>query len=205
MTAKARTSTKRGAKRAPLSSNPHEANPFSTTSRKNYGYDPKQVDEFIRRARHAYHGDGTMTATEVRSTSFDAVKGGYAAHQVDQVLDRLEDAFLRTERDELIQKQGMETWNTYLDELIRRLMSRLDRPDGERFRRPSREESTSYHQHDVDTLCRKLRGHLTDESSVSVTDLRVVSFRSVQGSAGYEEGQVDAFIEDAVELLTVLD
>ncbi|MGO1182680.1 MAG: DivIVA domain-containing protein [Micrococcaceae bacterium] len=205
MTAKARTSTRRGTKRAPLSSDPNEANPFSTTSRKNYGYDPKQVDEFIRRARHAYHGDGAMTAAEVRSTAFDAVKGGYAAHQVDQVLDRLEDAFLRTERDELIQKKGMEAWNTSLDELIRRLMTRLDRPEGERFRRPSREESMSYHVQDVDTLCRKLRGHLTDESSVSVTDLRVVSFRSVQGSQGYEEGQVDAFIEDAVELLTVLD
>lgn len=192
-------------KQEPITREVNSTNPFSTVSRKAYGYDPKQVDAFIRRARHAYHGDGTITADQVRSTTFDAVKGGYAAHQVDQVLDRLEDAFLRTERDQLIEEKGVEAWNEYLDGLIRQLMARLDRPDQERFRRPSHESAMSYRVSEVDELCRRLQGHLTDESSLTVSDLRSVSFRAANGPEGYEEAQVDAFIEDAVELLTVMD
>lgn len=180
--------------------------PFARVPSKELGYERKQVDDFIERARYAYQGQGElMTAQDVRGVSFDAVKGGYICHQVDQVLDRLEEAFARADRDQFIEDYGEDAWNDYLDVWIRSLMGRLTRPDGARFRGPSKNTVPSYRSDEVDWLCRKLYGHLTDTSSVTIKELRDATFRPSENGRGYEEAQVDTFIADAIELLVVLD
>ncbi|AXR73833.1 DivIVA domain-containing protein [Auritidibacter sp. NML130574] len=179
----------------------HESSPFTRVEKKAYGYQPNQVDEFIARARSAYDGNEFMAANDVRDVSFAAVKGGYAPHQVDKVLDRLEDAFRRAERDEFIESHGLEAWNSYLDDSIRELMGRLQRPAGQRFRRPKKSKAISYRVEDVDAVCETLFAHFTDRDTVTAQQLRATTFRAAKGKKGYEEAEVDAFVQAGIELL----
>ena len=63
--------------------------PFDIVPRDTFGYHRRQVDQFMTRARVAYEGTGGLRSADIRRMTFDAVKGGYAADQVDDVLDRL--------------------------------------------------------------------------------------------------------------------
>lgn len=179
--------------------------PFKRVDAKEYGYHPGQVDEFVSNARIAYEeNDGRLTAEQVSTQSFDAIRGGYSTSQVDQMLDRLEDAFRRMERDDFIIEYGRDDWNNSLDEDIRALFGRLKRPVGQRFRAPSGNRTQGYRRSDVDALCLRLFRHLTDEDELSLDELRYAKFRLAQGQAAYDEAQVDALIKDAVAILVVL-
>ena len=137
---------------------------------------------------------------------FDPVKGGYSAAVVDAALDRLEDAFARRERDELIAARGEEAWLREIGRLSGILRGRLEqRPDGERFRRPSKGKARSYNTVDVDRLCRDLLGYLEEDKPLSVDNVRRAVFRPAVGKDGYEENQVDAFLDRVVELMAAID
>jgi DivIVA domain-containing protein len=137
--------------------------------------------------------------------SFDPVKGGYSAAVVDAALDRLEDAFARRERDELIAASGEDAWLREIGNLSGILRGRLHRPDGERFRRPSKGKARSYNTVDVDRLCRDLLGYLEEDKPLSVDNVRRAVFRPAVGKDGYEENQVDAFLDRVVELMAAID
>jgi DivIVA domain-containing protein len=182
---------------------------FERVQRSEYGYNAKQVDQFLQRARvsletpnAAVHAIGSA---DVRSVSFDPVKGGYSASVVDAALDRLEDAFARRERDELIAASGEEAWLRDIGQLSGILRGRLHRPDGERFRRPSKKKIRSYNTVDVDNLCRDLIGYLEEDKPLSVDNVRRAVFRPAVGQDGYEENQVDAFLDRVVELMAAID
>jgi DivIVA domain-containing protein len=129
------------------------------------------------------------------------VRGGYDAGQVDAALDRLEDALARRERDELIDREGEDAWLHEVGHLASVLRARLLRPDGERFRRPAKNGAASYHPGDVDALCRRLLNYLEHDAVMSADDVRTAVFRTVTGRDGYEETQVDAFLDRCVELI----
>jgi DivIVA domain-containing protein len=182
---------------------------FERVARTEYGYNAKQVDQFLQRARVSLETPGAavhhIRSNDVRAVSFDPVKGGYSATAVDAALDRLEDAFARRERDELIAEQGEEAWLRQIGQLSGTLRGRLHRPDGERFRRPTRKKARSYNTKDVDRLCMDLIGYLEEDRPLSVDNVRRAMFRPVVGQDGYEETQVDAFLDRVVELMAAID
>ncbi|MFE4195402.1 DivIVA domain-containing protein [Paenarthrobacter sp. NPDC056912] len=182
---------------------------FHRVERSKYGYNAKQVDEFLQRARTSFENPvGTanqVASIDVRSVAFDPVKGGYDAQSVDAALDRLEDAFARRERDDLIGQQGEDAWLRQIGKLSGILRGRLHRPDGERFRRPTRKSIRSYNVQDVDDLCLELIGYLENDQPLSVDTVRRAVFRAAKGAEGYEEAQVDAFLARVVELMAAID
>jgi DivIVA domain-containing protein len=182
---------------------------FDRVQRNEYGYNAKQVDQFLQRARVSFENPTTarhvIKSADVRAVSFDPVKGGYAAAGVDAALDRLEDAFARSERDDLVAERGEEAWLREIGKLSGLLRGRLHRPDGERFRRPSKGRGRSYNTVDVDNLCRDLIGYLEEDRPLSVDNVRRAVFRPAAGKDGYEETQVDAFLDRVVELMAAID
>lgn len=182
---------------------------FERVPRSEYGYNAKQVDQFLQRARVSLEtpqaATHPITSGDVRAVSFDPVKGGYSAAVVDAALDRLEDAFARRERDELIAASGEDAWLREIGNLSGILRGRLHRPDGERFRRPSKGKARSYNTVDVDRLCRDLLGYLEEDKPLSVDNVRRAVFRPAVGKDGYEENQVDAFLDRVVELMAAID
>ena len=182
---------------------------FERVPRSEYGYNARQVDEFLQRARISLETPAAaarpIKSLDVRAVSFDPVKGGYSATTVDAALDRLEDAFARRERDELIAEQGEEAWLRQIGQLSATLRGRLHRPDGERFRRPAKKKTRSYNTRDVDRLCADLIGYLEEDKPLSVDNVRRAVFRPAVGQDGYEETQVDAFLDRVVELMAAID
>jgi DivIVA domain-containing protein len=182
---------------------------FDRVQRNEYGYNAKQVDQFLQRARVSFENPHaaaeTIKSADVRAVSFDPVKGGYAAAGVDAALDRLEDAFARRERDDLIAARGEDAWLREIGKLSGLLRGRLHRPDGERFRRPAGARGRSYNTVDVDNLCRDLIGYLEEDRPLSVDNVRRAVFRAAKGKDGYEETQVDAFLDRVVELMAAID
>lgn len=182
---------------------------FERVQRSEYGYNAKQVDQFLQRARVSLETPAAakqpVNSSVVREVAFDPVKGGYSAAVVDAALDRLEDAFARRERDELIAARGEEAWLREIGNLSGILRSRLHRPDGDRFRRPSRNKARSYDTADVDRLCHELVAYLEHDKPLSVDSVRRAVFRPAAGKDGYEEAQVDAFLDRVVELMAAID
>lgn len=182
---------------------------FERVQRSEYGYNAKQVDQFLQRARVSLETPAAakqpVNSSVVREVAFDPVKGGYSAAVVDAALDRLEDAFARRERDELIAARGEEAWLREIGNLSGILRSRLHRPDGDRFRRPSRNKARSYNTADVDRLCHELVAYLEHDKPLSVDSVRRAVFRPAAGKDGYEEAQVDAFLDRVVELMAAID
>ncbi|MDO5633646.1 MAG: DivIVA domain-containing protein [Micrococcus sp.] len=177
---------------------------FERVGAEEIGYEPSHVDAFMDRARRAYEGEGELTVADVREARFATVDGGYATDQVDDALDRLEDALAESERERVVAEKGDAEWSSMLSQQSDELLARLDRPAGERFRRPSHAEAQSYATADVDELCERLAGVLRDPESgddLSADDVRRASFGAAEGRAGYEEAQVDAFLDAAVDVL----
>ncbi|NYE96670.1 DivIVA domain-containing protein [Psychromicrobium silvestre] len=184
------------------------ASPFARVDRKNYGYNPKQVDQFLAKAREIYtseqDGEKALSSRDVREMTFDAVHGGYEPQAVDAALDRLEDVFAQRERDALITSKGEDAWLAQIGRLSGVLRARLHRAEGERFRRPRR-NVRSYRIADVDLLCGQLIEYFEQDKPLSVDVPRRAVFGAANGKEGYEEQQVDAFLDRVIELMASID
>ncbi|MBT8160115.1 MULTISPECIES: DivIVA domain-containing protein [Arthrobacter] len=182
---------------------------FQRVERSKYGYNAKQVDQFFQRARVSFENKAEASekigSQDVRAVSFDPVKGGYDASVVDAALDRLEDAFARRERDDLIAAEGEDAWLLKIGKLSGVLRGRLHRPDGERFRRPEKKRTRGYNIAEVDALCASLIGYLENDKPLSVDNVRRAAFSEAKGHDSYEEAQVDAFLDRVVELMAAID
>jgi DivIVA domain-containing protein len=185
------------------------SSPFARVGHRDYGYNPRQVDTFLGRARDYYDLEDPdsepVTSAAVRAVAFDPAKGGYEPQAVDAALDRLEDVFAQRERDALIEAQGEDAWLMQVGRTSSVLRARLHREPGERFRRPSRKKASSYNVEDVDALCNELLGYFEHDRALSVDAVRRAVFREATGPEGYEETQVDAFLDRVVELMAAID
>ena len=185
------------------------SSPFARVGRRDYGYNLRQVDSFLTRARAYYNTEdttgGAVTSADVRSMAFDPAKGGYEPQAVDAALDRLEDVFAQRERDRLIESKGEDAWLMQIGRSSAVLRSRLHRAPGERFRRPAKRKAASYNVDDVDALCNELLGYFESDVPLSVDVVRRSVFREAVGADGYEETQVDAFMDRVVELMAAID
>lgn len=189
--------------RPPKDAIPSVDHAFEKVEADEIGYEPSHVDAFMDRAREAADGRGELTAQQVRQARFATVNGGYATDQVDDALDRLEDSLTAAMREETVTERGDDEWTAALATSTQELLDRADRAPAERFRRPSREDAESYDVDQVDALVERLRATLTGESEDAVTadDVRRAAFGSATGRDGYEEAQVDAYLDAAVDVL----
>ncbi|MHA7239218.1 DivIVA domain-containing protein [Arthrobacter sp. TMS1-12-1] len=185
------------------------SSPFARVGRRELGYKTRQVDRFLARARGSYDADDpdadAVTSREVRAMAFDPARGGYETQAVDAALDRLEDAFALRERDHLISTEGEDAWLRQIGRTAAVLRRRLHRPAGERFRRPVKPGSPSYDVEDVDRLCDDLLQYLENHVPLSVDAVRRAVFREARGADGYEENQVDAFLDRVIDLMAGID
>ncbi|WP_026550553.1 DivIVA domain-containing protein, partial [Arthrobacter sp. Br18] len=109
------------------------------------------------------------------------------------------------ERDDLIESKGQDAWLRQIGRTAAVLKGRLNRAPGERFRRPAHGKAASYNVEDVDSLCEELRGYFENTRPLSVDAVRRAVFRETAGASGYEEAQVDAFLDRVVELMAAID
>lgn len=182
---------------------------FTLVGPKEIGYNVKQVDVFLEHARayflNADTGGKSITSHDVRTAAFDPAKGGYSAQAVDAAMDRIEDEFVLREKELLIAADGEKAWMMKIGKTASVLRARLHRPDGERFRRPAKRSAQSYNIADVDVLCRELLVYIEDNGELSVDVVRRAVFAPAKGDDGYEESQVDAFLDRVVELMAAID
>ena len=176
----------------------HDTPGFDHVESDEIGYEPSHVDAFLDRARRAEQGEGTLTADDVRQARFATVNGGYAADQVDDELDRLEEVLTSRERESAQDGDG---WSAALAEDTRELVARADRAPAERFRRPSSDDAQGYDVDQVDALLDRLRDTLDGDGDLTADDVRRASFGSADGREGYDEAQVDAYLDAAVDVL----
>jgi len=182
---------------------------FKLVGPKEIGYNVKQVDVFLDRARAYFLNTDTsgaaITSLDVRTASFEPARGGYNAQAVDAAMDRIEDEFVLREKELLIRADGEKAWMIKIGKTASVLRARLHRPDGERFRRPARKSVQSYSVADVDLLCHELLTYIEDNGELSVDVVRRAVFAPAKGVDGYEESQVDAFLDRVVELMASID
>lgn len=169
------------------------------------GYDPDEVDQFFARARIAYEGplEQSLGAEDVRSVSFDLVRGGYTPAAVDGALDRLEGAFLKRERAAFAAEHGMDAWRARVTELARSLQPRTARPHGQRFAPP--EHGPGYSAQDVDAVVDRLVDYFDHDADLTSAELRTATFRKARGERAYAEGPVDAYLDRAVRVLLAVE
>jgi DivIVA domain-containing protein len=175
------------------------------------GYDVVQVDELLAAVRAALqdappgpgpaHRSEAVLSTQVRAAVFADARGGYRPEAVDGLLDAAEDALAAAEREQCLRDRGPEAWQEHVDALARLLRNRLDRPRTQRFRRPSRPRAQGYSAAHVDVLCERLGARLEGAADLAPAELRRAVFPPAQGERSYEEQQVDAFLDRAVQLL----
>lgn len=173
------------------------------------GYSTSQVDTFFTRLADDYElmltgselGKKVNTSRSIRETVFKPESGGYLPGEVDRALDRVEDRFSELERRLYIQRYGQLAWNDAVEELRQLLCGRLSRPQGERFRRPSKHLAKGYFVKEVDAFCNRFIDHLQGRCQLLPGDVRSVSFTAATGQLSYEETQVDAFLDRCIEYL----
>ncbi|RKQ33369.1 DivIVA domain-containing protein [Kocuria tytonis] len=142
-----------------------------------------------------------MGSRQVRERVFDRVQGGYDPVAVDLHLDEVEDDLFAREHRAFVAEHGVQRWNEHVELLGQLLLGRLNRPRSERFRRPAKHRTVGYSAADVDVLCDRLMEQLRDAPDVDPRLLRTAVFRPAQGQRCYEEQQVDAFLDRAVEFI----
>ena len=174
---------------------------FERVSRFSVGYDMREVDEFLSRARKAYEGrDPSFDGSDITAASFGTERGGYDMRVVDEALDRLSDAFALQARDDAIAAQGEEAWVAQLTERAETLKERLERPAGDRFA-PAAQGEPAYDKGDVDALCYQLVAYFTDGHPMSVDDVRRAAFGRRRGPEGYREAVVDVYLDHVADVM----
>ncbi|MDO4897868.1 MAG: cell division protein DivIVA [Rothia sp. (in: high G+C Gram-positive bacteria)] len=186
------------------------ASKFRRATGKQPGYRVRQVNRFFTALADDYelllsgneYSPVAHTSRTIREAAFEPEAGGYLPEDVDRALDAVEDRFAEAERRLYIQRYGDAVWQEAVKELRTLLLGRLERPSGERFRRPGHRLTKGYLAKDVDQLCDRLQVAITQGSTVLPGELRRVVFRSAIGRGSYDETQVDAFMNRAIEYLT---
>jgi DivIVA domain-containing protein len=173
---------------------------FPTVARSKLGYDIREVDSFLARARRAYDRSGgeDITATDLRRAAFGLEKGGYQTSAVDAALERLEDAFATREREVIIRETGEKSWFKGTRKLAQEIIERLRRPEGHRFERMGL-LATGYSVKEVDRFADRVRAYFEDGVELPLEEVRSVAFRPAR--RGYREAQVDLLIDGVVEVM----
>lgn len=195
------------------------ASGIARTSKRKWGYDSEQVDAFLERAHMLYEGEGAqLTQHDIQNVSFDLVKGGYVIAQVDAALARLERAVVDKQTTWEISQHGRVAWKAQTETLFSQLDAHSKREHGERFKLGEGKDP-SYDRKQVDRIVdqclTKAAGELgveevSEDDAKKLVDLNSqtvanVIFTQRKGKRGYDERQVDYYLNECVQLLTRLE
>lgn len=186
------------------------------------GYDVHQVDAFLEQAHALYEADGIqLHRSDIQDASFDIVKGGYAIPQVDAALERLEQAVTDKQTQYDIAQLGRVAWKAQTEAQFQELDRHAQRAEGQRFA-PAQPKTPSYDRKQVDRLIDRVlakaeaelerisagsSGRQGPEADPTLTSPYVedVSFTQRKGKHGYDERQVDYYLNACVNLLASLE
>lgn len=173
------------------------------------GYKRSEVDRLFTRLAEDYEKlsgaaelpEDLYTSRRIRQVIFREEPGGYKLDVVDRALEKIEERFAKLERSRYIEAYGLDNWERSLVETGELLAGRLERPAGERFRRPSKRRYMGYFVGDVDAVCDRVYAQLNSEEPLDPSVVRHAMFRPASGTVSYDETQVDAFLDRCIELL----
>jgi len=186
------------------------------------GYDVHQVDAFLEQAHALYEADGIqLHRSDIQDASFDIVKGGYAIPQVDAALERLEQAVTDKQTQYDIAQLGRVAWKAQTEAQFQELDRHAQRAEGQQFA-PAQPKTPSYDRKQVDRLIDRVlakaeaelerisagsSGRQGPEADPTLTSQYVedVSFTQRKGKHGYDERQVDYYLNACVNLLASLE
>ena len=183
------------------------------------GYNVSQVNAFLERAHTLYESEDTrLTQQDIQDVSFDLERNGYVIGQVDAALSRLERAVVDKCTEREIAQYGRVVWKARVEDTYRKLLQHAQRDYRDRFdsglsRRPS------YARKQVDIMVDQaldkiafMLGHEpeweTDEDTLRDIDAEYVSnviFTQKTGKHGYDERQVDYYLNACIRLLSSLE
>ena len=183
------------------------------------GYSVEQVNDFLERAHSLYESnDISLTQKDIQDVSFDLEDEGYAIPQVDAALSRLERAVVDKTTQYEIFNRGKVVWKAQADEEYRVLLAHSKRDYKMRFD-CAKSRKPSYDKKQVDNVVDKsldkiavLLGYnpvwgnsLSDLDKIDAMFVSSVLFTQCSGKRGYDERQVDYYLNACVRLLSRLE
>lgn len=192
---------------------------IARAGKRKWGYDPAQVDAFLERAHALYDSEGmNLTQHDIQNVSFDLRKNGYVIAQVDAALGRLERAVVDKQTTWEIAQHGRVTWKAKTEKLYHEVQNHAERNERERFKSGAPKQP-SYDKKQVDRLVDQIVDKaaaalgvdgVTEDDVRSLADLDAdtvnnVIFTQRKGKRGYDERQVDYFLNACVQLLSRLE
>ncbi|MEY4397605.1 MAG: hypothetical protein RLZ53_181 [Actinomycetota bacterium] len=175
-------------------------NTFPTVGKKNFGYEPAEVDAFIALARDQYARPESRVINwkTLVATGFQLVKDGYDVAAVDKAIEKLEDTFAERDLKSPVFQFPLVNKTEQLIKLRTLLASRIARPKGKKFERAG-VLGLGYSRKVVDALVGLVGEFLEDQEALELDELRGLKFKVVRG--GYVESQVDTYIDRLVEFI----
>lgn len=192
---------------------------ISRTGKRKWGYDCAQVDAFLERAHALYESeDAQLNQQEIQNISFDLCKGGYDIAQVDAALSRLERAVVDKRTTWELSHDGRVAWKAKTETLYRQIAQHAERNPKQRFM-PGAAKTPSYDRKQVDRLIDQIVDKVACELGVDGADsadvknyvdlnsgtVTNVIFTQRRGKRGYDERQVDYFLNSCITLLGRLE
>ncbi|UQA79058.1 DivIVA domain-containing protein [Gardnerella vaginalis] len=183
------------------------------------GYSVEQVNDFLERAHSLYESDDIrLTQKDIQDVSFDLEDEGYAIPQVDAALSRLERAVVDKTTEYEISHRGRIVWKAQADSEYRVLLNHSQRDYKMRFD-SGQSRKPSYDKKQVDNVVNKTLDKISillgykptwgnSSSDLDGIDAMFVSnvlFTQRSGKHGYDERQVDYYLNACVRLLSRLE
>lgn len=195
------------------------ASAMERVGKRKLGYNVAQVNAFLERAHTLYESDeARLTQKDIQEVSFDLERNGYIIGQVDAALLRLERAVVDKCTEQELAQCGRVAWKARVEALYRKLLQHAQRDYRDRFDRGS-SHHPSYARKQVDIMVDQaldkialMLGHEleweTDKETLQDIDSAYVSnviFTQKNGKHGYDERQVDYYLNACVRLLSSLE
>lgn len=195
------------------------ASAMERVGKRKLGYNVAQVNAFLERAHTLYESDeARLTQKDIQEVSFDLERNGYIIGQVDAALSRLERAVVDKCTEQELAQCGRVAWKARVEALYRKLLQHAQRDYRDRFDRGS-SHHPSYARKQVDIMVDQaldkialMLGHEleweTDKETLQDIDSAYVSnviFTQKNSKHGYDERQVDYYLNACVRLLSSLE
>ncbi|MCH4174749.1 MAG: DivIVA domain-containing protein [Bifidobacterium sp.] len=188
---------------------------IALAGKRKWGYDTQQVDAFLEKAHALYESDEPRLGQEdIQNVSFELVKNGFVIAQVDAALARLERAVVDKRTSWEINQRGRVAWRAQTESMFQKFSEHASRAAKERFA-AGKSKQSSYKRSQVDRLIDQISQKLSielgqnrhSENAKDLVDLNAkrvsnVIFTQCKGKRGYDERQVDYFLNFAVQLLS---
>lgn len=173
---------------------------FKLAEGKKLGYAVAEVDQLISTARSVFANPSAAVDDEafIRHAQFTLAKGGYDIASVDAALDRLDDSYSEQLAKAQVTRLGYSAAQERASHLREALLNRIQRGAKKHFE-SSGALRLGYQKKQVDSALSAINAHLQSGAELNFSYIRELRFKPVRG--GYEENQVDAYLDRVIELL----